>query len=186
MKFQEYGSYAPETLKNLEEIQPLEIAQKSSLSRLNYFIGFFKEKRPKDFEKYLKNLKKKYVSLVKKDYCDKRKFDVTKSLEELTNLQNYKKLVTDSINYVLQLLELPDDVDWVNEKVKVPLGNYFKSFLVPRYQNAAVFSDTIGREEGIKLYKIYRTEYVKFSIPGSKNQHSTLENLHEDNVKDFE
>ncbi|NPE08964.1 MAG: hypothetical protein GNW80_11840 [Asgard group archaeon] len=186
MKFKEYGSYAPEALENLEEVQPLEIAQKSSLNRLNYLVGFFKEQRPKEYDKYLKNLQKKLSDLVKKDFTKQSKLDLAKSLKELPNLQDKEQLAINSVNYVLQLLEIPDDVDWVNNKIKVPQGNYFRSFLIPRYQNAVVFSETLGREEGIKLYKVYKTEYVNFSIPESKNQYSNLDDKHKDNVKDFE
>ena len=184
MKFEKLGTYAPETINDLEEVQPLDIAQRASLARLNYIIGFFKKKRPDDFESFMNNLQKKYAELSTKNYCDEHKYDIMKSIEKLENLKKYQKLAIDNLNYVLQLIDVPENKDWMNDKVKVPQGNYLRSFLVPRYQNVAVISETIGREEAIKLYKIYRTEYAIQTGSETKHKYNTVEELRDDGIEE--
>ena len=186
-EFQQLGFYAPETLENIQEIKPLEIAEKSSLSRLNYLLGFINRKKPGIFKSFVNNLQKTYASLVKADYCNNQKYDISELIKEFDHLKEYKQLAICSLNYFLGLLELSSDVDWVNEKVKIPKGNFFRSFLIPRYQNVAILSDTIGRKEGCKLYKIYRTEHAKISTPEDKKfRFETLEDLRKDDFQDYE
>ncbi|MCE7744794.1 MAG: hypothetical protein GPJ52_06630 [Candidatus Heimdallarchaeota archaeon] len=184
MKFEKFGIYAPEAINELEEIQPLDIAQRASLARMNYIIGFFEKKRPKDFDSFIKKLQKKYAELSKKDYCAERKYDITKSLENLEYLQKYKELAIHILNYVLLLLDVPEDADWVKEKIKVLQGNYLQSFLVTRYQNASILSEVIGREEAIKLYKIYRTEYAIHTSSEYSSKYETVEELRDDGLED--
>ncbi|MHA1308581.1 MAG: L-2-amino-thiazoline-4-carboxylic acid hydrolase [Candidatus Heimdallarchaeota archaeon] len=185
-EFQQLGFYAPETLEIFQEINPLEVAKKSSITRLNYLLGFVKRKKLESFESFVKNLQKTYASLTKADYCKIQKYSVNDLIKDFEYLKEYKQLAINSLNYFLGLLELSSDVDWVNEKVKVPKGDFFRSFLIPRYQNVSILSETIGREEGIMLYKIYRTEHAKISTPEDrKYRFETLEDLRNDDFQDY-
>ncbi len=185
-EFQQLGFYAPETLDIFQEINPLEITKKSSFNRLNYLLGFIKRNKLESFESFVNNLQKTYASLIKADYCIIHKYDIKDLIKDFEYLKEYKQLAINSLNYFLGLLELSSDVDWVNEKVKVPKGNYFRSFLIPRYQNVSILSETVGREEGIMLYKIYRTEHAKISTPeDKKTRFETLEDLRKDDFQDY-
>ena len=99
-------------------------------------------------------------------------------------MKKYKQLAINSLNYLLRLLELKSDADWLNN-VKVPKGNFYRSFLIPRYQNVRILSETIGREEAIRLYKIYRTEHAKIATrEDQRNRFDTLDDLRDDDFQE--
>jgi len=187
--FQQLGFHAPETLEILDEVQPLDIANKSSFNRLDYLLGFITREKPEIYGDFVENLVKSYSQMVKFDYfSDKnQKYDIEESLTNYENLRKHKELAINSLNYFLGLLEAPKNSDWTKEKVKVPKGNFFRSFLIPRYQNIRILTDTIGREEAVRLYKIYRTEHAKiFTAENRRNRFDTLEELRQDDFDDYE
>ncbi|MHA2347203.1 MAG: L-2-amino-thiazoline-4-carboxylic acid hydrolase, partial [Candidatus Hodarchaeales archaeon] len=59
------------------------------------------------------------------------------------------------LNYYLSLLKITDNQDWIDGKIKTPQRNFYRAFLLPRYQNVKTLIKTLGREEGVKLYKKY-------------------------------
>ncbi len=186
-EFQKLGVYAPEVLEELQEIQPLEVAELSPLNRLDYLLGFIKRNKPEIFSSFVKNLELSYNSMVLTDYYKTQVYDINESIKDFEFLKEYKQLAINSLNYFLKLLEINPDVDWVNKNVEVAKGNFYRSFLIPRYQNARILSEIVGREEGLKLYKIYRTEHAKISVKESeKYQFESLEDLRNDDFQDYE
>ena len=187
--FQQLGHYAPEVLDELHEITPLEIIEKSSFNRLDYLLGFIKKHKPQKFDDFVKNLEINYAQMSKIDYYNQRnsEFDIQDLLNDFKNLEYYKQLAIHSLNYFLGLLEIPKDTDWTKEKIKILRGNFFRSFLIPRYQNVKILADTIPREEAVRLYKIYRAEHAKiFTAENQRNRFETLENLRQDDFDDYE
>ena len=89
------------------------------------------------------------------------------------------------LNYFLSTLELSSDSNWEEEKLKVTNRNRFRAYALPSYQNLVALSDTIGKEDAIKLYKIFVTEYFTFKGQGAKGKYETLEEQREDEVRDF-
>jgi hypothetical protein len=186
-EFEQLGFHSPETLDRLEEIQPLNIATLSPFPRLNLLLDFLKRNKPEILDSYIQNLLKSYAELIKVDYFKHQKYDINDSIKEFEYLKKNKQLAINSLNYYLGLLELPLDVDWVNEKVKVPLGNHYRSFLIPNYQNVRILADTIGREEAVRLFKMYVTERAKIATPEDRRfRFETLTDLRKDDFEDYE
>ncbi|NPE08968.1 MAG: hypothetical protein GNW80_11860 [Asgard group archaeon] len=186
-EFQQLGFYAPETLEIIDEKNPLEIIEKSSFNRLDYLLKFIKLNKSEIYESFVENLQKTYAELVNVDYYNKQKIDINELLDKYEELKKYKQLAINSLNYCLSFLKIPNNTNWVNEKVKTTKGNFFRSFLIPRYQNVSILSETIGRDEGIKLYKIYRTEHAKiFTAEKLRCRFETLEDLRKDDFDDYE
>jgi hypothetical protein len=185
-EFEQLGFYAPETLEKLEEIQPLSIANLSSLARLNMLLDFIKRHKPEIVEAYAKNLQKAYEKLIKIDYLEHQQYDIIEAIKELEHLRKHKQLAINSLNCYLNLLELEVDTDWINSKIKVPLGNHFRSFLIPNCQNVKALTETIDRSEAIRFFKMYVTERAKISTPENRrSRFETLEDLRKDDYEDY-
>ncbi|MFX1253299.1 MAG: hypothetical protein ACFFCZ_16945 [Promethearchaeota archaeon] len=174
MKIVKTGKYTLNDLDILQEIQPIEFAQRTSLKRLNYLLSFIKENKPEILPKFVSNLTAKYNTMIKKDHFESKELDLSEICSNLVNLQEYPKLVASCLNYFIQLLQLSGDVDWIKDKVKIPNKNYIQSFLYLRYYNALVLTETLGRETAIQFYKDYIENYVK---DGRSLEATTFENL---------
>lgn len=185
MKYIELGKYDMKALENLTEIEPLDFVKKSPFPRLDYILGFIKKTKPEIFDLFVSNLEKNYSNLKKEDYVSIRNFKISKSIDEFEYLKHYKKLAENSLNYFLSLLELSSDIDWENEKIKVKERNYLRSFLIPSYQNIVSLSDTIGKEDAVKIFKIFVTEYTIIRNKETKNKFDTLEELRDEDIRDF-
>ncbi|MFW9924512.1 MAG: L-2-amino-thiazoline-4-carboxylic acid hydrolase [Candidatus Thorarchaeota archaeon] len=186
MKFVELGSYNMEALEDLAEIQPLEFAEKYLLLRLDYILGFIKKIFPENYDLFVRNLEKNYSESKAVDYVRNKKFDITKTIARFKNLNKHKQLAVKSLDYFLGLLELDPQANWEKEKLKATKRNNLRAYLIPSYQNFVSLSDTIGREDAIKLAKQFITEYTIFSNKDIKTKYSTLDELWEDDIKDFE
>ncbi|MFX0066177.1 MAG: L-2-amino-thiazoline-4-carboxylic acid hydrolase [Candidatus Hermodarchaeota archaeon] len=175
MKFQKYGKRIPKLLDNEVEIQPYDFALKSPMKRLNYLLGLIKEKEPSSFSKYIKNLELKFKSLINEDILSKKDLNFNEFLIDFDVLKEYPELAKYSLNYFLQILQLPEKDDWIKEKVKVLNKNYLRSFLIPKYYNLQTLSETIGREEAIQLYKFYVTKFINDDLSPKRKIFDTLE-----------
>ena len=168
MKIVKIGKYDISDLEVLKEIQPFNHAKNikhAPLPRLNYFLGFLKRNRSEILPDFVANLTSKLGSLVKKDCLTKKTDELSKLYIEMPNLAEYPELVSIYLNYCFQLLQLDQNVDWVNDRVKVINRNYSLSFLHHRYYIVLALTETIERDEAIQLYKNYLTEYVKSRAP---------------------
>jgi hypothetical protein len=161
MKFIQSGKIKPDVLELPIKIQPYEWVRSSSLKRLNYLLNFVKEKRPEAISSYLANLEAKYGSLVEKDLIAEKSIGIKDIISNFDALLDYVKLAENLLNFVFQSLFLPLDKDWSKDEVEVKNEYYLHSFLRPRYFNLLVLIETLGREEGIDLYKQYVTHYYR-------------------------
>ena len=71
----------------------------------------------------------------------------------------------------------------MNDNVKVKQGDYFRSFLIPSYYYLLVLTETIGREEAIKLFKRYISHFLRDQKTLSYIDYTTLEDLFEKRKK---
>ncbi len=71
----------------------------------------------------------KYKNLAVKDFLGKELIN----FPSLENLKEQTELVRNYLNYYLTLLNLPNETDWLSEKVTVTNGDYLRSFLYLRY-----------------------------------------------------
>jgi len=175
------GKYDKSDLESLQEIQPFEFFKRTSLKRLNYLLGFIKITKPGILSQFVQNYEKKLDELTEKNHLKNILIDLTDFNSEFPNLKNYPDLVFKCINYYVQLLQIPRDVDFLKEKVEVTNRNYTNSFLYFRYYNAEVLTETIERKEAVNLFKDYIDSYVK-SI-SSSSRVETLEEYREVRVR---
>ncbi|MHA2134337.1 MAG: L-2-amino-thiazoline-4-carboxylic acid hydrolase [Candidatus Thorarchaeota archaeon] len=184
MQFERYGSYDPNALKHEQDMQPLEFAKRSTWKRMNFLLNVVKEQRPDALDALAKNLELKYGSLVDSSLVHDTDITLSDLIPDMMLLLEYPVLALNNLNYFLQLLELPDDVDWMKDEFKVTTRTYNRAFLIPKYNNVQVLTETIGREDGIKLYKEYITRFVDDWVSEEPERHTTLEEMRRDWLED--
>ena len=184
MKFQKYGKQIPNLLEKEVELQPIDFAKESPFKRLNYLLELIKAKEPSLFVDYVNNLKLKLKSLVKEDIISKKDLNFDELLTNFDLLKGYPELAKYSLSHFLQIMQLPEKGDWVNEEVKITNKNYLRSFLIPKYYNLQVLSETIGREEAIQLYKFYVTKFINDNLSPNRKIFDTMKSFKEHFEKD--
>ena len=161
IQFKKYGKLIPDALTVLKnEIHPIDFIITQPLKRLNYIVNFIRKEKPTIFKKYLTNLEKKFFSLIKEDCLAEKKLNTEELLNNFDELKRHPELVRNYINYILQTLGLSKKDDWINDKVEVIHRDYLLGFLLPKYYNLEVLTETIDRDEAIRLYKILVTQYI--------------------------
>ena len=183
MKKHRLGKLNPNTLEKLEEVQPFDFARREPLKRLNFILNFLNERNPDAVGKFVKNLEEHYKKLVKEDIIIKRNIDLKEVFVDFDFLEKYSSLAKLSLNYFLELHQIPEKVDWMKDKIKIPSRNQLLSFLHPRYYNLLSLIETIGREDAIKLYKQYVPHYYIERRKGQENGHPDIKSLYEDRIK---
>ncbi|MHA1903963.1 MAG: hypothetical protein ACW977_08325, partial [Candidatus Thorarchaeota archaeon] len=159
MKFYRTGELKENALEMMVEINPKEKAPRFVLKRLDYLIGLIHERFPAKVDAFTKNLERQYQDLVKSDYISNKSVDLSSVILELSNLTDYPSLANAAMNYYIQVLDLSDERAW-DETINVADRNYHQAFLLPRYYNLLTLIDTLGREEAIKLWKRFFTQYI--------------------------
>lgn len=172
MKFVKTGKYGQDTLERSVETKPLEEVQKR-LKRLNYLLGFVKERNPEVFPQYINNLLTKYQRLSKDKLVKTNPFDLDELVSDKPNLKEHFNLARAVLNYYLQVLQLPDDINL--EKTEVINKNHLQSFLRPSYHNLVVLTETIDRENAIALYKKFVTHYIIERRDPNRDTYDNLE-----------
>jgi len=107
-------------------------------------------------------------------------------LEELPFLNEYPELAIHNLNQYLTLLDLSDNIDWTNEKIKIAQGKFLRAALGTKYNNLLTLTETIKREEAIELYKIYITQYSSSLQEGKENRFETLQDFWKERTKPLE
>jgi hypothetical protein len=180
MKFVKTGKYRQDTLDRLIEIDTLRDA-KWRLERMNYLLGFVRERFPEAYSEYVNNLQSKYQNLLEEDRKGASPFDMDNILSEIPHMVEHPELVRDVLGYFLQILQLPSDTK--PGKHEVVNRNYFKSFSHISYPNLLVLTETIGRAEAITLYKKYITHYYLDKRDPDRKTYDNLETLYERRIQ---
>ncbi|NPE08970.1 MAG: hypothetical protein GNW80_11870 [Asgard group archaeon] len=163
------GEFNPDALKQKIEIQPIEMAlliannkrnNFACLKRLDYLLESIKENYQAKLLDFIENLKKRFHELTKNDLLKDKKAILAKVKEETNLLKEYPELAVHTLNFSFQLLKLKHDINWLNDTVEVKKGDYFRSFLIPSYYYLLVLTETIGRDEGIRLFKKYISHFL--------------------------
>jgi hypothetical protein len=159
MKFYRTGEFKENVLDGTIDINPKEQAPQFVLNRLNFLIGFIRERSPDNIDAFTKNLEKQYQKLTKTDYIKENSADLSDLLAGFENLADYTSLTNAAMNYYFQVLDFSDESAW-DEDIVVVNRNYHQAFLHPRYYNLLTLIETVGREEAISLWKRFFTEFV--------------------------
>lgn len=158
------GKLNPNALELPIEVQPIDRAKTVTLKRLNFLLGFIEEKKPEVLQRYVANLQSWYNFLSKSSLVSTSGIDTESLLVDMPKLAAYPNVTKAYLEYYLELLD-PKSSDWTKEIITVPNGNYLKAYLYPRYYNLKVLTETLGREEAIKLWKEYITRYIIYDTP---------------------
>ncbi len=179
MKFVRTGKHRPEALDRIIEIDTLKEAR-WRLKRMDYLLGFIKERMPKVFPRYLVNLSIKYQDLLDEERKSTNPFDIDDFLSDNQNIGN-SNIIWMVTSYLLQILQLPADAS--PGKHNVVNRNYFRSFSHISYPNLLVLTETIGREEAIALYKRFVTQYYTDERNPNRMMYDNLETLYEKHIQ---
>lgn len=175
MKVYSAGKIKPGFLDQDIEVQPYESYTGSNLKRLNFIIGFVQEQKANIRDgKYIDDLEEQYKKLVENDFVEKLNIDYKKIINKLVHLKGYPNLAKLSLNFYMQTIEF-SGTNWLKDKVKVKNKNQLLGFLLPRYYNLAALIETLGREDGIKLYKRYVTHYYIDELKTRENRYESIE-----------
>ena len=180
MKFVRTGKYKQDALDRIVEIDTLKEAR-WRLKRMNYLLGFVRERIPDVIPKYTENLLTKYQDLLEEERKSTNPFDIDMLLSENPNMGDNSELLKTVTSYLLQILQLPADAS--PGKHKVVNRNYFKSFSHISYPNLLVLTETIGRTEAISLYKKYVTHYYIDERNPDRTTYDNLETLYERHIQ---
>ncbi len=157
MKFVKTGKYSEDVLERLVEIDPLKEAL-NRFEKMNYLLGFVKERNPEIYPEYINNLLAKYQNLLEDERKKANPIDLDELVSENPNLKEHLELARAVLNYFLQILQLPAEAKL--EKIKVVNRDYFQSYSHISYPNLLVLTDTLGRAEAIALYKKFITQHT--------------------------
>lgn len=180
MKFVKTGEHREDALERSVEINSLEETRKR-FKRMNYLLGFVRERNPEAYPEYVNNLLVKYQGLLDEERKKANPFDIDKLLSENPNMSEHPELVRVVLNYLLQILKLPAEAN--PGKHKVVNRNYFKSFSHISYHNLLVLTETIGRAEAIVLYKKFVTHYYLDNRNPDRETYDNLETLYERHIQ---
>ena len=183
MKYLQYGIHDDNALEGLQEIEDIEKVILSPLKRLNSLLGMVTESKPESIPGFVANLESKFESLVSKDYVELKQIDIEERIDGLPNLKGYPKVAKLSVNYVLEGLALPDDVDWFSEKLEVTKRVYLRSLLSARYHYILTLTETIDRTEAIEIYKKHFEKVNREWVAENKERFQNLEEFFEDKSK---
>jgi len=158
VKYVRTGEHQPDALNKLHELQPKEEFNKGPLKRIDVLLTMIQEDFPDKLSEYISNQISNYESLLKEENIDKHTLPDF-LLEDKPLLKNYPKLAGYVLNYYLHLLQMSGTPDWTTDRIKTPQCAFFRSFLLPRYQNLQMLIKTLGREQAINLYKKYVSHF---------------------------
>jgi len=168
------GEFKEDVLERLVEINSLEVAR-GRFKRMNFLLGFVRDRYPEVFPKYLDNLLAKYRDLVE----DKRRKANPASLDDLASknlvMDEHIELARIALNYLLQILQLPAEANL--GETTVVNKSYYQSWSHLCYHNLLVLTETIGRAEAIALYKRFVTSYYHEKRDPERETYDSVEAL---------
>ena len=178
------GEFNPNALEKKVEIQPFETALHvannkrnnfACLKRLDYLLEFIGTNHPEILLKFVENLTKKFQDEIQEDLLVDKKSILAKTSKETKILSKYPRLIENTLNFSFQLLNIANNVNWMKDTVKVKQGDYFRSYLIPTYYYLLVLAETIGKDEGIKLFKRYISQFLRSQKTEQDLSFTTLE-----------
>ncbi len=159
MKFTQTGTFKEDFLEEPVTIKPMEKIEDILLNKLDYNIGFVAKEQSKIITDYVKNLTEKYQGLVDKDFSRNSSEKVEKIFSKFNNLIQYPDLNNASLNYYLHLLQIEEGSEWETNEVEISMKALIQAWTYPSYYLLESLAETSGREEAVKLFKRYITQY---------------------------
>lgn len=128
------------------------------LEKLDYFLGFVAKDQSTLITDYVQNLTTKYQQLVAGDFGDTSAGIIEERFPQFTNLTQYPALNTAALNYFLHLLQVADKSAWDTD-VTTSMKALIPAWTFPSYYFLQTLAETMGKQEAVKLFKRYITQY---------------------------
>ncbi len=180
MKFVQTGTFRENYLEEIVDFKPLENIENMFLEKLDYFIGFVSKEKPEIITKYVNNLVKKYQGLVEDNLFEKPSEKIKKILVKYIYLNQYPDLIKVSLNYFIHLLQAKEKDVLDMPEVKISRKALIQAWIYHSYYFLQALTETIDREEAVKLFKHYITNYYLEHPPTSRGEFVSLEKRLED------
>ena len=183
MKYLQYGVHDDKALERHQEINDFEKVMLSPLKRLNSLMGMITEHKPESQSEYISNLENRFESLGAKNHIEAKQIDLQRHLEDFVNLREFPKLAELSVNYILDALDLPEDVDWFSENLKITQGTYLRALLSVRYYYVLILTETIDRAKAIEIYKRHFEKINREWVAENEERFQNLEEFWKDKAE---
>lgn len=133
--------------------------QEIFLDRLEYFLDFLDGERPGVTSQYTQILTLKYQSLINNNFSRNSPDDPRQVFSEFKNLTQHSELLTASLNYYLELLQVQDDSPWKDSEFEISMKALIQAWTYPSYYLLEALTETIDKDAAYKLYKRYITQF---------------------------
>ncbi|TXT57843.1 MAG: hypothetical protein BAJATHORv1_10551 [Candidatus Thorarchaeota archaeon] len=140
------------------KFNPIDNAPEFVLKPLDYLIGFIRQKKPEDVESFVDGLMQIYDVKVKSDYFAEKGIELQPLLIEYKNIVYHPDLSRLALNYYIQVLKVSKEKDWYSD-VDIVWRGFHYAILHPHYYNLQTLIEVMGREEAVKLWKMFVTNY---------------------------
>ncbi len=180
MKFQQYGKVNPD---KKYKINPLQLAESVILKRLDFLLGFIKDRNDDLYARYIDQLESKIKLLTENLDAPIEKLEITKKLEEFTLINKHKELVILHYKFLIKLLDKPVTDILNSNEIMIPSKIYWQIVFGIRYYQAQALAEIMEKEEAIELFKEYINQYHLF-VESTFKKYKTLEEMRQDHIDD--
>lgn len=162
MKIETYSFYNETAKININITKYI----KTNFGRIESVIKYFKKLNPDRLDEYLLSFQNRIISNLGEFRYNLEKFDLEVIEQDLRLLVEYPELEEVIFLLLCKLLELPEDLDSIEEEIELIYFNVRKAEGHLSYYRVKAFEDLLGKEEGTKFYK----EIVEYLIKETKEQ----------------
>lgn len=163
----------------------MQLAENVILKRLDFLLGFLKEKNGELYKRYVVQLEKKIQSLIGDIDIPEKKLGIKEKLSNYQLLNLHSKLVKIHYNFLIKLLEKPFEEVINSEEVLIPSKNYWLIVFGIRYYQVQALTEIMEKDEAIELFKEYTDQYC-VSVKSTYKHYKTLEEMRKDHIEDSE
>ncbi|NHJ03464.1 MAG: hypothetical protein EAX90_01460 [Candidatus Heimdallarchaeota archaeon] len=149
MKIQSYNFFNPEAKSKIDLTDFL----MKRFEQTDSVIKYFNILRSNMLGDYLLAFQTRLADVIKESQFNIDKLNLTVMEQNLTLLQEYRELEEVIIHFVVRILDLPHDLDALNDEIEVLYFNTRKASLHLSYFIVKAFEDILGKEEGSAVYK---------------------------------
>lgn len=180
MKFTQTGTYPESYLERIVDFKPLENIEIMYMEKLDCFIGFLSKEKPEIITEYVANLVKKYQGLTEDDLFEIPSKEIKTIIAKYKYLNQYPDLIKTSLNYFFHLLQIKEKNFLEKLEIKLTRKTQIQAWVYHSYYFLQTLTETIDREESVKLFKHYITNYYLEHPPTSRGDFISLKKRFED------
>ena len=177
MKFTQTGTFKENFLEELTTLNVKENVDTILLDKLNYFLGYIAKEESDLVTDYIRNLIMKYQELAENDFSNNSSKKLWKIPEKHEILNQFPDLYNSSLNYLFHLLQIKDESELDKTEVTMTMKALIQAWIFPSYYFLEALSETIERQDAVKLFKRYITQYYKDHPSPNREESFSLEKM---------